>query len=206
MRNGATCGGALLAAGVLLASVSGCAGHREAVRTAMTPPKPPASYLYYIAPRPARVPPAAPTAPEVEPASAVAVDVPEGWPVEHPDRKVISTYGTRRSSGGGKSRLHKGIDIKAPYGTSVVATGAGVVSLSCMQNGYGHIVVVDHGNGRATAYAHLSARSVMVGDEVHKGDVLGKIGRTGRATTPHLHYEVRIDGKAVDPAPYLPQE
>ncbi|MBP8130879.1 MAG: M23 family metallopeptidase [Candidatus Hydrogenedentes bacterium] len=204
MRIGAARGSVIVGVCLLFSVLSGCAGHREVTRTTMVPARPPAPYLYYLEPRLVRVPDAAPTTQAPEPAPVPAVSTPEGWPVDHPDRKVISTYGARRSIGGGKSRLHRGIDIKAPFGAPVVATADGVVTLSGVQDGYGHIVVVDHGNGRATAYAHLSTRTVAVGDAVHKGDRVGQIGRTGRATTPHLHYEVRIEGKAVDPASYLP--
>lgn len=202
------CGGvaAFLIMAAMASGVLGCAGHREAAKpTTITSTRPLAAYVYRIEPRPVRAPVF--ERPAEQPALTPIAAVPESWPIDHPACKVISTFGVRRASGGsGKSRLHRGIDIKAPFGAPVVATADGAVTLSTVQDGYGHIVVVDHGEGCATAYAHLSARNVKVGDKVCKGDELGKIGRTGRATTPHLHYEVRIDGKAVDPAPYLPAE
>jgi murein DD-endopeptidase MepM/ murein hydrolase activator NlpD len=85
----------------------------------------------------------------------------------------------------------------------VHATADGVVTFSGTQGAYGDIVVVDHGGGYATAYAHLSRRGVRAGAQVRRGDRIGLVGRTGNATAPHLHYEVRRDGEAVNPEPYL---
>lgn len=128
-----------------------------------------------------------------------ASPVPAGWPIDHPASNVISEFGPR----GRRGYLHKGIDIKAPYGSPVCATAPGVVVLSGVQNGYGNIVVVDHGNGYQTAYAHLRTNSVRNGDTVQRGDEVGRLGNTGRVTTHHVHYEVRHDGKPVDPYPFI---
>ncbi len=101
-------------------------------------------------------------------------------------------------------RQHKGIDFAVPKGTAVRVTADGVVSLSGVQRGYGDIVVVDHGGGLSTAYGHLWKRLVETVEHVRQGQVIGRVGMSGNATGPHLHYEVRIQGKAVNPVPYLP--
>lgn len=120
------------------------------------------------------------------------------WPLPPPYREISSGYGYRGS------HLHQGADILAPKGVKAVATAEGVVSLSGEQRGYGNIVVVDHARGIQTAYAHLNKRTVKTGQRVKRGQVVGLVGQTGNATRPHLHYEVRVDGRAVDPRPYLP--
>lgn len=137
--------------------------------------------------------------PVEEPPAPDASPVPEGWPIENSAVEVISEFGPR----GRRGRPHRGIDIKAPYGTPVTATAPGSVVLSGVQSGYGNIVVVDHGNGYQTAYAHLRTNSVRKGDTVRKGEEVGRLGNTGRVTTHHLHYEVRFEGTAVDPHPFL---
>lgn len=138
-------------------------------------------------------------APIEAPPANEASPIPEGWPIERSALEVISEFGPR----GRRGRLHKGIDLKAPFGTVVTATASGVVVLSGVQNGYGNIVVVDHGNGYQTAYAHLRTNSVRKGDTVRKGEEVGRLGNTGRVTTHHLHYEVRYEGLAVDPYPFI---
>lgn len=136
---------------------------------------------------------------------ALGRNLPLRWPVEHPDRKVISPFGTRRRTRGSFGGLHCGIDIKAPRRTPVCATADGIVVFSGTRRGYGNIVVVRHGAGIETAYAHLDVRSVKPGDNVAAGDPVGLLGSTGRVTTYHVHYEVRIDGIPVDPSRYLPE-
>ena len=130
--------------------------------------------------------------------------VPSIWPV---GGEVTDGYGLRRNPfGGGAAEYHDGLDIATFWGTPVVATGNGIVSFAGAQNGYGNIVVVDHCNGLSTAYAHLSRVEVTLGQEVRRGDQLGRVGSTGRSTGPHLHYEVRVGETAVSPAHYLPAQ
>ena len=98
---------------------------------------------------------------------------------------------------------HVGVDISAPHGKQVVATADGVVVFAAAREGYGNIVVIDHKFGWATRYAHLSKISVQVGQRISRSDVVGYVGATGRATGPHLHYEIWWNNKAVNPLPYL---
>ena len=116
------------------------------------------------------------------------------WPASGP---VTSEFGYRWG------RLHAGIDIGAGYGAPIHAAKDGVVIFAGVQSGYGNCVVIDHGGGMATLYAHQSRMAVIVGQQVNAGDVIGYIGATGYATGPHLHFEVRIDGTPVNPLPYL---
>ncbi len=113
---------------------------------------------------------------------------------------VTSSFGAR--SGG---RWHAGIDLAAPKGTPVVATAAGTVTLAGRSGRYGKTVVIDHGNGYETRYAHLSTLLVSQGEAVRRGQRVGRVGKSGNATGPHLHYEVRRHSVAVDPQPFLNQ-
>jgi murein DD-endopeptidase MepM/ murein hydrolase activator NlpD len=100
-------------------------------------------------------------------------------------------------------RMHEGIDISAPTGTPIWAAAAGTVIYAGWLGGYGNLVVLDHGNGLATAYAHASVILVAVGQEVAQGETVALVGSTGHSTGPHLHFEVRVNGVAVDPLLYL---
>jgi murein DD-endopeptidase MepM/ murein hydrolase activator NlpD len=120
-----------------------------------------------------------------------------------PGSVVTSAFGVRRDPILGVSALHPGIDFRDPVGSSVPATAAGVVTRAGWAGGYGNMVEVDHGSGYATRYAHLSEIDVKVGDKVKLGQTLGRTGSTGRSTGPHLHYEVRHNGKAVNPVVFL---
>lgn len=100
-------------------------------------------------------------------------------------------------------RMHQGIDIGASTGTPISSVAPGTVIIAGWNGGYGQLVVVDHGNGVSTAYAHMSSMSVGVGAAVGQGTIVGAVGSTGNSTGPHLHFEVRINGGAVDPLPYL---
>ena len=127
---------------------------------------------------------------------------PSIWPVEG---ELTDGFGLRRDPfGDGPSEFHAGQDIASPRGTPVVATGSGTVSFSGVQNGYGRLVVVDHGKGLTTRYGHLSQVDVADGQWLARGERLGRVGSTGRSTGPHLHYEVRIGESAVSPRRYLP--
>jgi murein DD-endopeptidase MepM/ murein hydrolase activator NlpD len=99
--------------------------------------------------------------------------------------------------------MHTGLDFRGDYGEPIHATAAGTVSAAGWSGGYGRMIEVDHGNGLATRYGHLSEIGVKVGQQIRIGQVIGKLGSTGRSTGPHLHYETRIDGEAVNPVRFL---
>ena len=126
---------------------------------------------------------------------------PTTWPVVG---KLESAFGGRRNPfGGGSYEFHTGQDIDAAWGAPVVAGAAGKVSFVGWQNGYGQLVVIDHGGGLTTRYGHLSHIEVAQGKTVVRGELLGRVGSTGRSTGPHLHYEVRINDEPVNPLQYL---
>jgi len=118
------------------------------------------------------------------------------WPARGP---ITSGFGLRRHPLFGIVHRHQGVDIAAPWGTPVRAAAAGTVVYAGWFGGYGKLVVVDHGGGVATLYGHLSSIAVSPGDRVAAGDVLGRVGSTGYSTGPHLHFEIRVDGRPVDP-------
>jgi murein DD-endopeptidase MepM/ murein hydrolase activator NlpD len=113
--------------------------------------------------------------------------------------KVGSVFGYRRDPFTRRSRFHSGIDIKAKWGDPVAASHPGTVQFAGWYHGYGNLIIIDHGGGVTTYYAHLSSYALVVGQKVERGTVVGNAGSTGRATSPHLHYEVRIDGNAINP-------
>lgn len=115
---------------------------------------------------------------------------------------VTSTFGSRPDPFTGVVRTHSGIDIGASTGTPIKACRSGRVLTAGWVNGYGNLVVLDHGGGMATAYGHQSQIAVSVGQQVSAGQVIGYVGSTGYSTGPHLHFEVRINGNPVDPMPY----
>jgi murein DD-endopeptidase MepM/ murein hydrolase activator NlpD len=119
------------------------------------------------------------------------------------DPEITSGFGPRIDPFLGTPALHTGIDLLDDYGAPVRATAAGTVVTAGFEGGYGNMVEIDHGDGLTTRYAHLSSIEVAPGQKVSFGTVLGRIGATGRATGPHLHYEVRIDGEPVDPLRFL---
>jgi murein DD-endopeptidase MepM/ murein hydrolase activator NlpD len=123
------------------------------------------------------------------------------WPVVG---KLESAFGGRRNPfGGGSYEFHTGQDIDAPWGAPVIAGATGTVSFVGWQNGYGQLVVIDHGDGLTTRYGHLSHIGVSQGAPVRRGEFVGRVGSTGRSTGPHLHYEVRINDEPVNPLQYL---
>jgi murein DD-endopeptidase MepM/ murein hydrolase activator NlpD len=127
-------------------------------------------------------------------------DAPSMWPVEG---RVASSFGERQDPINGEGAFHTGIDIDAPYGTPVRAAADGDVSGAAMGAGYGREVVLDHGHDVSTIYGHLSAIAVVPGQHVTRGQVIGYVGQSGRATGPHLHYEVRVHNVPVNPYKYL---
>ncbi|HET7815764.1 MAG TPA: peptidoglycan DD-metalloendopeptidase family protein [Candidatus Baltobacteraceae bacterium] len=122
------------------------------------------------------------------------------WPVSG---TITSPFGYRRSPFGGGMEFHQGLDIAAPMGTTVTAASSGTVLSAGWYGGYGNYIVIDHGGGMATGYGHLSQIFVSAGQKVQKGQAIGAVGSTGMSTGPHLHFEVRVNGKATDPAAYL---
>jgi murein DD-endopeptidase MepM/ murein hydrolase activator NlpD len=116
------------------------------------------------------------------------------WPVNAP---ITSPFGWRWG------RMHEGIDLGAAYGTPIAAAAAGVVIYAGWEGGYGNLVAIDHGGGLATAYGHQSRIAVSLGQSVSQGEIIGYVGSTGHSTGPHLHFEVRVNGQAVDPLGYL---
>ena len=125
---------------------------------------------------------------------------PSGWPVRG---RVSSPFGPRKSPFSKRQIFHEGIDIAAPSGTPVLASAAGTVVTACYNAGYGNLVVIDHGDGYQTAYGHNSKLFVKAGQKVKKGQKIANVGSTGRSTGPHLHYEVRLNGKPVNPRKYM---
>ena len=124
------------------------------------------------------------------------------WPVS--SRRITSTFGGRASPGGIGSTNHKGIDIGGVgYTTEIHAAKAGTVIVSQYSRSYGNYVVVSHGSGNTTLYAHMSSRKVSVGQYVNQGDVLGITGSTGNSTGPHLHFEITESGVRINPLNYL---
>lgn len=126
--------------------------------------------------------------------------VPNGWPVRG---TLSSVFGVRNSPFTETPVFHHGLDIVARAGVPVVASAPGVVVKSGYESLYGNTVVVDHGAGYRSLYAHMSSCSVEEGAFVNRGEELGKVGSTGRSTGPHLHYEVRVNGLPVNPARFL---
>ncbi len=135
------------------------------------------------------------------PAPTTTVSVPSRMPLD--DARLTSGYGMRTHPVTGGRRAHKGIDLAAPTGTPVYATADGTVERANWFSSYGKFIKIDHGASMETRFAHLSKIFVSAGDRVKKGQLIGHVGSTGRSTGPHLHYEVRIDGKAVNPMPYM---
>lgn len=117
--------------------------------------------------------------------------------------RTSSGFGPRPDPLGAGTGYHTGLDIAAPTGTPVAAAAAGVVVHAGPAGGYGNLITVRHADGSETRYGHLSEVRVAVGDRVAAGAAIGAVGSTGRSTGPHLHFEVRVAGKAVDPRPYL---
>jgi murein DD-endopeptidase MepM/ murein hydrolase activator NlpD len=125
---------------------------------------------------------------------------PNLWPV---DGRITGDFGTRIDPFNGEGTFHRGIDIASSYGHSVAVAADGVVIYADSMGGYGRMIVIEHSNGFATRYGHLSEFAVVEGQSVKCGDILGYVGMSGRATGPHLHYEVWLHDTPVNPHPYL---
>ena len=123
------------------------------------------------------------------------------WPI---NATVTSEYGYRVHPVYGSRRLHSGMDIGAAGGTPIAASNSGVVIFAGRQGGYGNTIIVDHGGGITTLYAHQSRLGASVGQQVGRGDIIGFVGATGTATGNHLHFEVRVNGTPTNPRNYLP--
>jgi murein DD-endopeptidase MepM/ murein hydrolase activator NlpD len=130
----------------------------------------------------------------------IYVATPKGWPVEG---YVTSPFGLREHPTSGESEFHSGVDIAAEPGRPVKATGEGIVSFSGWNGANGNLVVIEHGAGFSTFYAHNKMVAVRTGQRVKRGDIISYIGSTGNSTGPHVHYEVWLNGKAVNPDSYL---
>ncbi len=130
----------------------------------------------------------------------VYMATPRGWPATG---RITSEFGQRENPRYGGSEFHSGLDISIPSGTPVRATAAGIVSFSGWSSGNGNLVVIEHGSGYSTFYAHNSSTLVRIGQKVSRGDVISYSGSTGNSTGPHLHYEVWHLGKAVNPRNFI---
>ena len=129
------------------------------------------------------------------------ISVPSRMPLE--GASLTSSFGMRNHPVLGGRRQHAGVDLAAPTGTPVYATADGIVSRADWFSSYGLFISIEHGASMQTRFGHLSRLAVAAGDSVKKGDLIGYVGSTGRSTGPHLHYEVRVEGLAVNPIPYM---
>lgn len=121
--------------------------------------------------------------------------------------KINNEFGFRRNPFGGRTyEFHPGMDIDGERGEVVIAPANGVVIKAGWQGGYGNLIEIDHGNGLTTRYGHLSKTNVNIGDTIQRGQEIGLIGTTGRSTGPHLHFEIRLNDKAINPRRFLPPE
>ena len=124
------------------------------------------------------------------------------WPVPSSSR-ITSPYGYRTHPILRTRSFHSGVDIAAPTGTPIVAANDGTVIYSGTRGGYGKCIIIDHGGGTATLYAHCSQLLVSSGTTVSRGSTIAKVGSTGQSTGPHCHFEVRINGSTTEPMAYL---
>ena|SRR6516225_1412247 len=140
---------------------------------------------------------------EVTQKRAVAVrQTPTIWPIQGP---IVSHFGSRPDPYTGDAEMHLGLDIVGNYGSAVKAPADAEVVYADSKSDYGNLIILDHGNGLTTWYAHLNRFNVHVGQRIQKGEVIASVGMTGRATAPHLHYEVRQYDRPVNPQLYLPR-
>jgi murein DD-endopeptidase MepM/ murein hydrolase activator NlpD len=130
-----------------------------------------------------------------------AVSIPARAPLD--SLRMTSNFGLRWHPVTGGRRQHEGVDLASPVGTPIHATADGTVAKADWFGGYGLFVQLEHGGALQTRYGHMSRLNVAAGQHVHKGDIIGYVGTTGRSTGPHLHYEVRVNGQPVNPIPYM---
>ena len=128
---------------------------------------------------------------------------PHTWPTE--GGWLSSHFGVRLDPFTGQKAMHKGVDIANRFGAPVLAASRGVVIFAGKMKGYGYLVEIEHGYGFRTRYGHMSATNVAVGDIVEANQMIGRIGSSGRSTGPHLHYEVHRNGRAINPATFIPK-
>ena len=124
------------------------------------------------------------------------------WPVKG---NITSHYGNRADPFNGEAELHLGLDISALFGTQVHTPADGKIIYAQRKAAYGNLIIIDHGNGLSTRLCHLSRFNVKVGQKVRKNDIVGYVGTSGRSTAPHLHYEVRLNDRPINPRNYLPR-
>lgn len=125
---------------------------------------------------------------------------PDTWPVPG---KITSGFGYRRHPISGKRDFHQGIDIANKTGTSIIASGSGIVTFSGYNGGYGKVIIISHGYGYKSVYAHNTENLVKVGERVEKGEIIGKLGNTGTSTGPHVHFEIHYNGSQINPLKIL---
>lgn len=130
------------------------------------------------------------------------------FPTTHPVdlSYATSSFGWRRHPISGRQTLHEGIDFSAPTGTPILAASGGIVTEARYRSGYGKMIDITHGDGLVTRYAHASSLLVRLGDVVEKGQLIARVGATGRTTGAHLHFEVRLENQALDPMLFLPKD
>ncbi|GBE15933.1 murein DD-endopeptidase MepM [bacterium BMS3Abin14] len=131
---------------------------------------------------------------------SLLASTPSIWPVRGWE---TSGFGYRTSPFTGRREMHKGVDVATRTGTPIIAPADGVVIFAGREGGFGNLVVLDHGYGIVTRYGHCSKLKVKIGQKIKRGDVIGLVGTTGRSTGPHLHYEVAVNGVAVNPMRYI---
>lgn len=133
--------------------------------------------------------------------ASAAIAIPSRKPVDA--MRLSSNFGTRSDPFNGRAKAHKGIDIPGAIGSPIYATADGIVAMAQWFGGYGNFIKLTHGNSIETRYGHMSKLNVQPGERVHKGQIIGFMGSTGHSTGSHLHYEVRIDGTAVNPMSFV---
>lgn len=138
---------------------------------------------------------------DIHEGGAGSISIPSIKPID--DVSFSSGFGVRADPFRHSAAMHPGVDMPGQTGTDIYATADGIVSYAKWMNGYGNLVELDHGKGVSTRYGHLSKILVAEGERVHRGELIALMGSTGRSTGSHLHYEVRIDGRAVNPMPFL---
>jgi murein DD-endopeptidase MepM/ murein hydrolase activator NlpD len=131
---------------------------------------------------------------------SILASTPTIWPVKG---LITAGYGYRQSPFTGAREMHEGLDVAAPFGSPIVATADGIVSFAGPLSDFGNVVFINHGHGFTTFYAHTSKIKVKEGQSVKRGDVIATIGTTGRTTGPHVHYEVQVNGLAINPLKYI---